>query len=149
MRRRLPWALLVLSLALNLTFLVGFAWVKWSPGHRAERIMDELDLKPPQRTAFRQLIETVRESGKEMREANRPLIEQTWQELGKPKPDQAVLAEGFDKAIANRRAYQRRVMQALTGFVAKLDPEQRTAFLDIVKKRQARFSRHSWRGVMP
>jgi hypothetical protein len=73
-----------------------------------------------------------------LRESNQPLIEETWVELAKPKPDDALIDHNLDEAANNRHAYQVDTSRALRAFLAVLSDQQRETFVDLAKNRQNR-----------
>jgi uncharacterized membrane protein len=142
---RLPWILLALSLALNAFFVGGFFWVRGEvaraqlrPAERFELIGRELNLDAKQRAAFDHFIGQMRMRARHLREANQPLIEEAWNELEKPKPDDGVVDRNLDAANANRHNFQIDNSHALRTFLTSLSDEQRRSFVEFAKHRQNR-----------
>ena len=142
---RLPWILLILSVALNLCFIGGALWARheaWharlTPAERFETVAGELSLTPDERTAFDHFIRTLRMRMRHMRESNEPLIAEIWSELAKPTPDDAAIDRNIDEAAANRHAFQVETSHALRAFLAALSPEHRSRFIELAKNRQSR-----------
>ena len=154
-RLRLPWVLLALSLALNLFFIGGAMWARMhgppslmNPAHRAEAAARELQLNDAQRAAFEQFVRTIRMRARQLRELNRPIVEQAWRELAKPKPDEAMLTRLFDEATANRRSTQGEVTAALRHFLQTLAPEQRERYIEMMLRRPEGGPQPFGRGLM-
>lgn len=141
MKARLPWILLALSLALNIFFIGGAFWVRNTfpgPGiagreQRIEAIAHEAGLQPAQKEALEAFVKSVRQRGRQLREANQPLIDAAWREMAKPEPDAAAIDAAFERTSANRRAFQRESLQALRSFLVTLTPEQRVRFLEAAR----------------
>ncbi len=134
------WVALALSLAVN-AFFVGTA-VWWAttarmltPAERFQQIVTDLSLSDDQRDAFRQFIVTARRGTRQLRDNNLPLLRKVWEELGKPQPDQALIAKLVDQATENRRVYQKTMTAALSQFLADLKPDQRARFIDLTERR--------------
>ena len=78
-------ALLALSLALNLFFIVGALWIRIhappppiSPEQRLEEMAGELGLNPEQKAASARYWQAMREHMQAMRDAVRPQIAKAW-----------------------------------------------------------------------
>jgi uncharacterized membrane protein len=144
-RPRLLWVLLALSVALNLFFIGGVFWLRTeasrmplAPAERFEMVARQLSLDASQRAAFDKFIGVMRMRTRHLRESNQPLIEETWNELAKPKPDDALIDRNLDEAANSRHAYQLDTSRALRGFLAVLSDQQRQAFVELAKNRQNR-----------
>jgi uncharacterized membrane protein len=144
-RSRLLLILLVLSLALNVFFIGGAFWLKtqamraeMTPPERVRLVARQLSLNEDQRAAFDRFIQTARQNMRELRETNMPLVEQAWNELAKPAPDDAVLERLSAQTADNRRRYQIELGRALRGFLATLSVEQRRTFIDLLRSREHR-----------
>lgn len=154
-KHRLMKVVLVLSVTLNIFFIGGIIYSKVAllhmqgPGQRFQELGRELKLSPDQRAAFQKLGRTMRLRGQNMREANQELLEQVWTELGKPQPDQQVLAKLFTEVADNRRAYQTEVGDAMRDFLVTLTPEQRATFIDLAKRRQDGMAGRMWHILIP
>jgi Spy/CpxP family protein refolding chaperone len=140
---RLLWVLLALSLALNLFFIGGVFWLRTeashmqlAPAERFEMVARQLSLDATQRAAFDKFINMMRMRTRHLRENNMPLIEETWSELAKAKPDDALIEHNLDEAASNRHAYQLDASRALRAFLAVLSDEQRQTFVSLVKNRE-------------
>ena len=141
-RQHLFWAVLILSLALNLCFIAGALWIRvqgppppMSPEQRLEQIEPQLALDSQQKAAFDQYARTVRLRIQSMHEAVEPLVGKAWSELAKPDADDAKVMRLFDQAGEQRRAFQRELGTATFNFLAKLRPEQRAKFVELARQR--------------
>lgn len=142
-RRRGVVIALVLSLALNVFFVAGlighlvfhvqFGHPPMGPIQRFERASHEMDLSGAQRTAFDGMIATLRQHRRETFQKNRPLFDQIWDQLAKPRPDDTVIADLIAQADANHVAFQKEATAAMESFLATLSPQQRAQFADLAK----------------
>jgi len=143
MKLRLPWILLILSLALNLLFVGGFLWAKrvapvpaWNIAARVERAAGSLKLDAAQRSALDHFAEAAHKGGGALREENRKLGDDAFALIGKPELDQPALDRLLDTISAHRRVFQGEISAALHEFLSKLSPEQREAVLGALRDRR-------------
>lgn len=135
-RGRLVWLALGLSLTLNVFFVGGLVWSHFNGPHmqgplqRFRHVASELQLSGEERQAFQRFMTGMRQSGQQLREDNQPLFQRFWDELGKPQPDQALLAQTVDQIAQNRNVYQKHLTEGMTQFLATLTPEQRARFIE-------------------
>jgi uncharacterized membrane protein len=154
-RGRLVWVALALSLTLNVFFVVGLLWFRLgappmlTPAERLAATEQELNLTADQRGAFQKFVHEVRQHSRHLRESNQPLIQQVWQELAKPQPDQALMGRLIDEATDNRHTYQKDMAEVLAGFLAGLTPEQRARFIALAERPQDQRGAHIRRLIMP
>lgn len=154
-RGRLVWVALALSLTLNIFFVFGLLWFQvagepmHTPAERVAATANELNLSAGQRGAFQQFVHEVQERSRLLRDSNQPLIQQVWDELAKPQPDQALVARLVDEATENRHAYQKDMAAVLGQFLAILSPEQRAQFIELAKRPQDKRAAHIRRLIMP
>ena len=155
-RGRLIWVALALSLTLNVFFVVGVLWFRVSgepmhmtPAERVAATENELNLNAQQRGAFQQFVNEVREHSRQLRESNLPLIQQVWDEMAKPQPDQALIGRLVDEATDHRHTYQKDMAEVLSRFLAVLSPEQRAQFVALAKRPQDQRAAHIRRLIMP
>ncbi len=147
-RRRLPWVLLALSVALNLFFIAGALWIRVHappPGGfeaRFRQIPAELALDPQQKAAFDLYATHLRGSIGELHAAVEPVMHQIWAEVSKPDADETKIMALFDKVGAARRDFQSDLTQSTLAFLAKLSPEQRAKFVAIVQRRPRGWGHH-------
>src|SRR5260370_16071115 len=129
-RGRLVWIALALSLTLNVFFVFGLLWFQvagqlmQTPAERVAATANELNLTAEQRGAFQQFVSEVQERSRRLRESNQPLIQQVWDELAKPQPDQALIARLVDEATENRHTYQKNMAGGLSQFLPPPPPQQ-------------------------
>ena len=141
-RPYLLWLVLTLSLALNLCFVAGALWIRFhgpplpmNAEERLERIGAQLALDPRQKEAFEQYAQAVRTRMQLMRKAVDPLIGNAWSEVAKPDADGAKVVQLFDEAGQTRRSFMRELAPTTLAFLAKLSPEQRTKFVELIQQR--------------
>lgn len=133
--------LLALSLALNLFFVAGALWIRihgpppMTPEERLQRVGTELALDPQQKQAFDQYSRAVHARMQLMHKAVDPLISNAWSEVAKPDADEPTVVELFDQAAQTRRGYMRELAPITLSFLAKLSPEQRAKFVELIHQR--------------
>jgi Spy/CpxP family protein refolding chaperone len=145
-RPRLVLMLLALSVALNLFFVGGALWIRLHPPpalsrleQRFQRISRTLDLTPQQRVGFNRYVEAMRDRTARMHRQLHPLYAAAWEEMTKPRADDAQVMRLFDEASAKRREFQREATSQTLAFMALLTPAQRAKFLAIVEAHWARW----------
>jgi uncharacterized membrane protein len=146
-RRLLP-ALLVVSVALNLFFVVGAVWTRLHhpPGwpnreERYQQLAKRLDLEPSQRAGFDRFVAAMRTRDENVREQIAPLVSGAWDELAKPQPDAGLITRRFDEASAKWREFQREATLQTLDFLAMLSPAQRAEFVAEARERRASWMR--------
>ena len=138
--QRLGLIVLLLSLALNVCFIVGALWIRvqepldlQGPEGRYRRMAVELDLTAPQREGFDRYVAAMRTRTRRMHEQVAPLFGQAWDELAKPQPDEHAVMDLFDRATDKRHEFQREAVAQTLTFLAILSPAQRQKFLAIAR----------------
>src|SRR5258708_16857163 len=99
--------------------------------------------------AFQTFVKGVQERPRRLRDSNQPLIQQVWDELAKPQPDQALIARLVDEATENRHAYQKDMAAVLGQFLAVLSPEQRAPFVELPQRPPDKRAAHIPPLIMP
>lgn len=151
MKDRLPWLLLVVSVALNAFFVGGYVNARLSaeqvetPRGRISAVASQLNLSPEQHQAFREMTERRREARRRLYREGAALSGAYWDELTSAAPDAARLAELGEKRLKRRRAYQAESTALMRAFVERLRPEQRRQFAEFMKRRLKWRGKHSWR----
>jgi len=154
-RGRLLWWGLILSLAMNIFFVGATIWVRANlpvmptPQQRMQAIAEELKLNPDQHDAFQQFLIEMRRSTRQLRDGNMPLLQRAWDEMVKPNPDQALIGQIIDQTSENRRAYQKTMSVAMARFLADLTAEQRSQFVELLKRRGDPAAQHLHHLIMP
>ena len=152
-RGRLVWIALVLSLTLNIFFLIGLGWMHLhappSPFVRMQHFADPLNLNDDQHQAYDQFLRTLRMRGRFVRETNQPLVNSLWNEIAKPTPDEATIAKLADQIHGNRTSLLREVSTALDAFIKTLTPEQRAQFAAQAKAPRDEPARRLFQLVVP
>lgn len=141
-RQHLIWAVLALSIALNLCFVSGALWIRWheaaapaSPEARLQRIGAQLALEPQQKVEFDEYSRAVQARMQLMHEAVEPLVGNAWSELAKPDADAAKVMQLFDQAAQQRFGFRRELTLKTLSFLATLSPEQRAKFVALARQR--------------
>lgn len=141
-RQPLFWAILALSLALNLCFIGGALWIRFqgpslpmNPEQRLQQIGPQLALDTQQKLAFDQYVQAVSSQMRSMHEAIEPLVGNAWSELAQPDADDAKVMQLFDQAAEQRRIFRRELATATFSFLAKLSPAQRAKFVELARQR--------------
>jgi uncharacterized membrane protein len=134
-------ALLALSLALNLFFMIGALWIRihapppvLTPEDRLAQMASELHLDPWQQKAFAHYSQTVRQSLQAMHKTTQPLIASAWSEMGKPGADEAKIMQLFDQGEEKRRIFVHDLTTTTLSFLATLSPEQRAQFVVLARQ---------------
>lgn len=144
---------LALSLVLNICFVAGpFLWheVGPSPAQRFHRaVIRKLDLSTDQRQAFTDFVTAMRQARHQLHDGNEPLAGSVWNEEAKAAPDQAAISQLIAKADENHRQFLQAASTALATFMASLRPEQRAAFVELVKNRRNRVADQLWHTLVP
>lgn len=160
--KALPWVLLTVSLALNAFFIGGHVygryyakeiygasdWRKHRTGRR-QAMMESLGLAADQQAAFRDMRREMREHGRTLHGKNRSDMEALWQEMMAEAPDDRRIDSHLQAMAANRVAFQRQATRLARDFMAKLNPEQRTAFAEMAKAKLMRLGPGGGRGHGP
>jgi uncharacterized membrane protein len=134
-------ALLALSLALNLFFVVGALWIRIhappppiSTAQRFEDMAGQLGLDPQQKAAFARYSQTMRERAQSMHEAVRSQIANAWAEVAKPQADETKVMQLLDQAAQTRRHFVHDLTTTTLAFLATLSPEQRAKFVALIHR---------------
>jgi uncharacterized membrane protein len=135
-RQHLMRIALALSLVLNLCFIGGALWTRMGAPRphpditeRFRQIEAGLALDPQQRQAF-DLYTAAIEAG--------PLFGEAWAEMAKPQATPADVMQVFDRAQAERRAFEQDLTTATLAFLARLSPAQRQKFVELIHPHAAR-----------
>jgi uncharacterized membrane protein len=141
-RQHFLWAVLALSVALNLCFVAGALWIRVheptapaGPEERLQRIGAQLALAPQQKSEFDEYSQAVQARMQMMRETVEPLVGNAWSELAKPDADAAKVVQLFDEAARQRYRYRRELTLKTLSFLSTLSPEQRARFVALARQR--------------
>ena len=151
MKDKLPWILLVVSVALNAFFVGGYVNAQVAADRvetvkgRAAAVAERLGLSAEQRQAFSDLRQGRREARQRLRSDSAAVAGAYWDEVVKDRPDAAVLADLQAQRLERRRLYQSEITGLMRDFVQGLTPEQRGRFAEFMKRRLERRRGHSWR----
>lgn len=143
-RRRLVIAVLVISVVLNIFFVVGAAWSRlhvpapWvGTEERYRKIAAQLDLTAQQRIAFDRYVAAMQARTEKMHQEIRPLIASTWDEMAKSDADLGLITGRYDEASDKWRKFQRESTAQTLDFLAILSPAQRSKFVVMARERRA------------
>ena len=152
MKGKLVWILLGASLAANLFFAAGAIYAFYGGdvrgGHAAvsvDAVAERLDLSQAQRDGLQALRDQARNRPRLSREERAERRAAFHAELAEPEFDRARLQALMAERMTRR---QERILgraEALHGYLATLDPEQRADFLEMAKERgflRGLFGRH-------
>jgi uncharacterized membrane protein len=141
-RQHLLWAVLAVSVALNLCFVAGALWIRFHepatgfrPEERLRQIGEQLALDPQQKQEFDQYAQAVQGRMQLMREEVEPTIGNAWTELAKPDADATKVMQLFDEAAQTRYGFRRELTLMTLSFLATLSPEQRAKFVALARQR--------------
>jgi uncharacterized membrane protein len=136
-RQQILWAVIALSLALNLFFVAGAVWTRFhvppplTREVRFEEMAAALALDPQQRRAFASYSQTIHEQLVETRDLAQPLVRAAWAELSKAQADEARVMRLLDQAAQVRRSHLNQITAATIAFLKRLSPEQRAKFFKV------------------
>jgi uncharacterized membrane protein len=124
---------LVLSVALNICVLGGFAYSRWfapghppgAPAHSLEILAARLALKPEQMPAFEEFRKALVHDQQELYGRNHPVLQEAWEELGRDNADPKKVQAALDQMAMHRHAFQADAGAEIIRFMAVLTPEQR------------------------
>ena len=152
MKAKLVWILLGVSLAANLFFAAGAVYALYGGEHRGWRakvsvddVAERLALSPAQRDALQALRDKAPDTPRPSREERDERRATFLAELAEPEFDRARVQALTVEHMTRR---QERILgraEALHGYLATLDPEQRAGFLEMAKERgflRGLFGRH-------
>lgn len=141
---RLIVAALAVSLALNLCFVAGALWSRFTAApppvnasERFHRLEMTLDLSEPQRALYRAYVAETLARTAQLRHEIDPLLDSAWAEIAKPHPDDGYLMQQFDDAARRWRSHQHEAVEATLTLLSKLTPEQRARFVANENERRA------------
>jgi Spy/CpxP family protein refolding chaperone len=135
MKAKLPWILLVISVAFNAFFIVGglHAKSRVAKAHtlegRAALFAKRLELDDQQRKVLDGLVEEARR----LRQTSAPRLEAFLAEVTKDQPDEKALTDLVNGPAASQDRLDR--VALIRKVVALLRPEQRDKWVEMVKKR--------------
>lgn len=134
-RQRRIFAVLAVSIALNLCVVAGAAWNRYSvpppqtSSERLRQLADKLELTPQQRVTFDAYIAATAARSDRMRQDLDPMMDSVWAEIAKPDADQTRILQLLDDVGSRRRAFLHEAVGATLSMLAALTPEQRDKFL--------------------
>ena len=138
---RILWAVLAVSLVLNVLFVAGAIWSRIEQpaprglDQRFERIGAQLDLDATQRVAFDRVLAELRGRGDKVQQQVVPLYRAAWDAAGNPAADADDVLRLFDAAFDKRHQLSRETMKKTLDFLATLSPEQRGRFVTLARER--------------
>ena len=142
MSRRLPWLLFVVSLALNIFFVVGVVFSEMAteqleddPQAGVALVSESLGLSQAQADDLLAMRDRVRARWSTMREEGNPLRAAALAELAKPEFDREMVRGILDQRSALFRAAVEDIMAEMHGYLATLEPEQKDAFIEMAQDR--------------
>ncbi len=152
MKGKLVWILLGVSLAANLAFAAGAIYSFYGGEHRGwrtkvsiEDVAERLALSPSQRDGLQDLRDQARNRPRSSPEARAERRAAFHAELATPEFDRTRLQALMADRMAGRQERMLDRAEALHGYLATLDPEQRSGFLEMAKERgflRGLFRRH-------
>ncbi len=152
MKVKLVWILLGISLAANLFFAAGAIYALYGGEHRGWRakvsvddVAERLALSPAQHDALQALRDQAPDAPHPSREERAERHASFLAELAEPEFDGARVRALMAERMAGYQARMLGRAEALHGYLATLDPEQRAGFLEMAKERgflRGLFGRH-------
>ncbi len=152
MKAKLVWILLGVSLAANLFFAAGAVYSLYGGEHRGWRakvsvdaVAERLALSPAQREALQALRDQAPDTPRPSREERDERRASFLSELAEPEFDRARVQALMVERMTRRQDRILGRAEALHGYLATLDPEQRAGFLEMAQERgflRGLFGRH-------
>ena len=143
MKRKLPWLLLLVSVALNVFFVGGALYsmvtserLEDDPAARTAFVAERLALAPAEREALIDWRQRARDRFKAMRAERGEMRAQVLQELAKAELDPAALERLMSERAALRVPALLETVQDLHGYLATLSPEQKAEFIAMAQERE-------------
>ena len=142
MRYRLPWLLLILSLAFNVFAVAGvFAPSllgddRNMPAQRLATVVERLGLTSEQRDQLIAVRERTIERRETMRAAGGRMSEVMRDTLALPAYDQDAFLARLQDRFSHRLVFFDGTVEDLHGFLADLSPDQKAAFLELIQERR-------------
>lgn len=137
-------AALTLSVALNLFFIAGAAWVRLHPPGprpgvllRLQQVEPELALNRQQRQAFDAYADQMQAGIRQMRGKVRPLVRAVWRAFAEPQVKADDVMRIFAEVRAQHRAFQEQMIRATLALFAQLSPAQRQKFVGLIQRARA------------
>ena len=132
---RLPWMLLMLSIAFNVTFVGGFFHARTVADSTtpeqpdedvvADKVADEMGLSADQRDKFKSLREEMEAKLRDLHEATELAREEWLAETSKPSPDPEAVAAAQEEMTRLQMESRKLRFSSFQQFMNILTPEQR------------------------
>lgn len=142
MSSRLLWILLVVSLALNLSFVGAWGYSAVVASDRpaagdevVEELVESLGLNAAQRAGLIALRQSARERWRSQGGGRGGLREVVVAALAAPTFDRAAIEGQLDERLAGRAGRIAQTMEGVHAYLQTLSDEQRQAFLERAKER--------------
>lgn len=142
-RRKVLAAVLAISVALNLCFVAGALWTRYTASEPAtasqhyRKLEAALSLNEQQRAAFDAYTAATRARTAQLRQDIEPLLDAAWAEIGKAQPDEALIMQRLNDASARWRGSQREAVDATLALLTTLNQDQRDKFIADERQRRA------------
>ncbi len=139
--RKLPWFLLAVSVALNLSMLAGFLYTEREvsrvedPALRLTEVAEALSLTPEQFESFKALQTSLQERRQMFREYMAPVRRSMTEALVADTFEREAYRAVISKRREVREEYFLQVGEEMNAFLQTLSPEQRAIFKDLAKER--------------
>ncbi len=140
MRKRLPWILLALSVALNVSFVAGFLHVRsvlrslQTPEGRAQWAADRLKLEGPQRATLQRVSREWTLKMRELQQAHADDLDAFWAEMVRGEETAATRAS-LERLLEVQRTGTVRSLEDLRRILKDLNPDQRQALVRMVREK--------------
>ena len=140
MKKRLPWILLALSVALNVSFVAGFLHVRGvlrklqTPEGRAEWAADRLKLDGPQKATLERVSREWTLKMRQLQQAHADDLDAFWAEMirGEDKP---VTRADLERLLEVQRTATVRSVEDLHRVWRSLNPDQRQALVRMIREK--------------
>jgi Spy/CpxP family protein refolding chaperone len=141
MRRRMPWILLALSVALNVSFVAGFVYtgnlLRRLQTHegRTQWAADRLKLDPVRREQFERLAEQWRNEMRARQDKNRAELAAFWAEMLGERRDREKILKMVEQAFPAQNQALLSSVDYLIWIFDLLTPEERKALAKMIQDR--------------
>ena len=140
MKKRLPWILLALSVALNVSFVAGFLHVRsvlrklQTPEGRVQWAADRLKLEGPQRATLERVGREWTLKMRQLQQAHADDLDAFWAEMirGEDKP---MAGAELERLLEVQRTGTVRSVEDLGRILKVLNPDQRQALVRMIREK--------------
>lgn len=141
MKCRLPWLLLLISLAGNLFFVGGYLYgdrlighLRSSPEARMERLARRLALSDGQRRELLRASQALVRKARRLQARRRETLRGFWRTVSRPEADVGELERRLKRLGTQELAYRRQVVADIRAFMERLTEPQKRRFVRLLER---------------